>query len=583
MRTKRDNKKQTVIKQSNLFKYRYINFDNNTTTSWKFHSIYYHIFAFILIAIVAWAFYTHSSGIRFYNFNKTFKQILNILSFGNKNFETAGRASGEYTNLFVDSLKYLWITIKFALVGTFIGFLFALVTAYFSFAKTTNKITSTLLSFIILFLRSIPELVFIKLITGSVRNEFSLLFVYIWFTWLWLHKYYFEMLNSIDLEWYINSINHGNSKTRAFFKEIYPRIKNRIVALFIFSFESNIRWASILGALSLPGIGKLIYYASQTASNFDQLAVPLTVLMVFILILELLNYLFKKHLVEAKTKVIKQRNETKIQYYNRLTKKVNFNKWIIVSIFLFVFIVSIYTLSTTQLSLFDLSSLKEFLRDFFNPDFSKFSFLTKDANFNPILLFWNSFSFSLAAISLCFILTLFLIRVQCLSLNNRIKVMVFRSINVFIRLIPTIVYYYVFLSIFENDLTLLIIAIVLHQSSSQTKQLVEVIDNLDQEIIKNLKMQGYSNNQIFIRYVLPSIKVEYISLLTFYFELIFRSSITYSILTQGRLLIGTNIDRYLDPKFNDGIRTALAYVWLSTFYIIFINLISKLIIKTIKK
>ncbi|MBY7703577.1 ABC transporter permease subunit [Vibrio harveyi] len=138
--------------------------------------------------------------------------------------------------------------------------------------------------------------------------------------------------------------------------------------------------------------------------------------------------------------------------------------------------------------------------------------------------------------------------------------MVFRSINVFIRLIPTIVYYYVFLSIFENDLTLLIIAIVLHQSSSQTKQLVEVIDNLDQEIIKNLKMQGYSNNQIFIRYVLPSIKVEYISLLTFYFELIFRSSITYSILTQGRLLIGTNIDHYLDPKFNDGIRTALAYV-----------------------
>ncbi|SYV96034.1 Uncharacterised protein, partial [Mycoplasma putrefaciens] len=50
--------------------------------------------------------------------------------------------------------------------------------------------------------------------------------------------------------------------------------------------------------------------------------------MVFILFLELVNYLFKKHLLEAKTKLVfKQKNETKAQYYNRLTKNINFNKW----------------------------------------------------------------------------------------------------------------------------------------------------------------------------------------------------------------------------------------------------------------
>ncbi len=62
----------------------------------------------------------------------------------------------------------------------------------------------------------------------------------------------------------------GNSKTKAFFKEIYPRVKNRIIALFIFSFESNMRWASILGALTLPGIGKLIYYASKQITYFNE-------------------------------------------------------------------------------------------------------------------------------------------------------------------------------------------------------------------------------------------------------------------------------------------------------------------------
>ncbi|SYV96036.1 ABC-type phosphate/phosphonate transport system, permease component, partial [Mycoplasma putrefaciens] len=137
---------------------------------------------------------------------------------------------------------------------------------------------------------------------------------------------------------------------------------------------------------------------------------------------------------------------------------------------------------------------------------------------------------------------------------------IFRSINVFIRLIPVIVIFYIFKAIFDNTVTLLIICIALHQMSSQTKQLVELVDNLDQQVINNLKLQGYSNNQIFLKYVLPSIKIEFISLTVFYFELIFRSSITYSILASQDLLIGTQITNHLDPR-NFHPQIALAYVW----------------------
>ncbi|WP_434341948.1 ABC transporter permease subunit [Mycoplasma putrefaciens] len=583
MRIRKNNPNQKLVKEANFFKYRYVNLKTNTKTSWKVHAIYYHLLILVAICLIVWILYLNSSSIKFENFENVIEKLKLLFRFDNKSNLTTGEFSTNYTNLFLDSLKLLWITIKFALTGTFFGFILALITAYLSFDKTTNKYLAFIISVFILFLRAIPELVFITLITGTFRNELSLLLVYLWFTWLWLHKYYLEMLNSFDLEWYYNSINQGNSKFKAFIKEIFPRIKNRVVALFIFSFESNIRWSSILGALSLPGIGLLINYASKSTHLFNQLAIPLTVLMVFILFLELVNYLFKKHLLEAKTKLVfKQKNETKAQYYNRLTKNINFNKWITIAIFAFVTIVSIVTLTTTPLWLFNLTSVKEFLKNFFNPDFSKFSFTTNQISQNPILLFWNSFSFAITGIVLCVILTLISIRLQSLSLNKTYQVVIFRSINVFIRLIPVIVIFYIFKAIFDNTVTLLIICIALHQMSSQTKQLVELVDNLDQQVINNLKLQGYSNNQIFLKYVLPSIKIEFISLTVFYFELIFRSSITYSILASQDLLIGTQITNHLDPR-NFHPQIALAYVWIGTISILIVNLVGKLIVNKIKK
>ncbi|AEM68773.1 PhnE/PtxC family ABC transporter permease [Mycoplasma putrefaciens] len=583
MRIRKNNPNQKLVKEANFFKYRYVNLKTNTKTSWRVNAIYYHLLILVAICLIVWILYLNSSSIKFENFENVIEKLKLLFRFDNKSNLTTGEFSTNYTNLFLDSLKLLWLTIKFALTGTFFGFILALITAYLSFDKTTNKYLAFIISVFILFLRAIPELVFITLITGTFRNELSLLLVYLWFTWLWLHKYYLEMLNSFDLEWYYNSINQGNSKFKAFIKEIFPRIKNRVVALFIFSFESNIRWSSILGALSLPGIGLLINYASKSTHLFNQLAIPLTVLMVFILFLELVNYLFKKHLLEAKTKLVfKQKNETKAQYYNRLTKNINFNKWITIAIFAFVTIVSIVTLTTTPLWLFNLTSVKEFLKNFFNPDFSKFSFTTNQISQNPILLFWNSFSFAITGIVLCVILTLISIRLQSLSLNKTYQVVIFRSINVFIRLIPVIVIFYIFKAIFDNTVTLLIICIALHQMSSQTKQLVELVDNLDQQVINNLKLQGYSNNQIFLKYVLPSIKIEFISLTVFYFELIFRSSITYSILASQDLLIGTQITNHLDPR-NFHPQIALAYVWIGTVSILIVNLVGKLIVNKIKK
>ncbi|QIN42618.1 ABC transporter permease subunit [Mycoplasma capricolum subsp. capripneumoniae] len=582
MGIRQNHKKPFLVRESNFFKYRYINRITNTKTSWKFHKIYFYPLIFLVLLLVGWCFYNQASFINVDNFYQVAKKLALLFSFENKNFLDTSYISNEYTNLFLDTLRLLWITIKLALTGTFIGFILAIITSFLSFEKVNNKFLSYLISIVILILRSTPELIFITLITSTFRNDLSLLLVYIWFTWLWLHKYYIDMLNSFDLQPYYVSINQGNSKFKVFFKEIYPRIKNRVIALFIFSFEANIRWASILAALNLPGIGRLIVYGSENTAQFNQLGIPLLVLMSFILVLELLNYLFKKYLVEARSKVYKQKNETKLEYYTRLSKKLNVNKIIISLIFISLTIISIITFINIPIYIFNLDYVKSFFNNLLNPNFASFSIFNKHIENNPILLIWNSLQFTIVAMFICIIIAIIGIRLQSIRLNNLFIVIICRSLNVLIRLIPTIIYFYVFHPIFSNVLTLVIIVVSLHQASSKAKQLVEVVDNLNIQIINNLKIQGYSNNQIFLKYVLPAIKIEFISLSIFYFELIFRASITYYILSSDKLYIGYLITKYLDTKAFYP-RLAMSYVWIGTFAILTINLIARYINKKIRK
>ncbi|SOO22110.1 hypothetical protein XFF6991_4906 [Xanthomonas phaseoli pv. phaseoli] len=108
--------------------------------------------------------------------------------------------------------------------------------------------------------------------------------------------------------------------------------------------------------------------------------------MSFILVLELLNYLFKKYLAEARSKVYKQKNETKLEYYTRLSKKLNVNKIIISLIFISLTIISIITFINIPIYIFNLDYVKSFFNNLLNPNFASFSIFNKHIENNPILL-----------------------------------------------------------------------------------------------------------------------------------------------------------------------------------------------------
>ncbi|QSF13639.1 ABC transporter permease subunit [Mycoplasma sp. Mirounga ES2805-ORL] len=512
--------------------------------------------------------------------------LKNFFVFSNQSHFLSGPLSDDTTNLWVLSFGLIYITIKYTIVGTFIGFILATITAILSFNKTTNKYFAFLIKYFVLFLRAIPELVFIGLFAKIYSRGIGLFLIYVWFTWLWLHKYYIEILENTDLEAYYVSINQGNNKFKAFFKEIFPRVKNRFISLFLFSIEANMRWVSVLALLGVSGIGELIEFSRiNPPGRFTELGVPILVLMMSISILEVLNILFKKYVFEVKSIKLKfDKKASKKEIYNKLSNKINWQKVITYFLFISISIYSIFVLTTTPIFKYNSSDAITFWNAFINPDFSSLNFKSMNFKENVLLMIFQSFAFSIITIFLIFLITILLIRWMSIRLNKTYISLLSRLLNTLVRLIPTIVYFFIFNPFFISPIFLLILIITIHEASSLIKQLTEAIDNLDEEVINNLRLQGFTNNKIFFRYALPSIKNDLISLLVFYFELVFRSSITYSVLAGDELALGHNIWKNMQSTPSGWHpETAMSYIWLATIAIIFINVSGVFINKVLNR
>ncbi|QJG67040.1 ABC transporter permease subunit [Mycoplasma phocoenae] len=575
MRNRKNNSKKQIKINKNFFYYQVESYSDKSSK--KIRPFYFHIFLLLFIALIIGLWFSISNKIRIENIDIFIKKTSNLFEFKNKS-----SFWGLYTetNLIKLVFKFLYISIKYGLVGTFIGFLLAFATSLVSTELVTNKYLSKINRILILIIRAIPEIVFIKLFISTFMNEMSLLFVYIWFTWLWLHKYYCEILDTIDRHEYYVSIKQGNNKFNAFKKEILPRIKNRYLTLFLFSFESNIRWTSILGILSLPGLGALIKHGSQDTYFFKELGIPLTVLILFVLCLEFINIKLKKCLFEHKTKELKYIEKNKQDLYKKLSKKKNY-KQIILSIILVLLIVySVIVLIQTPFLTHNSNSSKQFLKAFFTPDFREMNWRGSNSIFS---LLSECFTFALLSMSLTILISLVYLRFMSTKLNNKYTYFLARNLNSLNRLIPTVVLFLLFKPLLSSPLLLILILLGIHESSNISKQLVEAIDNLDEEVIKNLKSQGYSNNYIYKKYALPSIKHIFISLSIFYFELAFRSSITYSVFANEDLHLGNEIWMNLDINTVPKPRVAMSYVWVATICILLINSINILINQKIFK
>ncbi|WP_215743455.1 ABC transporter permease subunit, partial [Mesomycoplasma hyorhinis] len=149
-----------------------------------------------------------------------------------------------------------------------------------------------------------------------------------------------------------------------------------------------------------------------------------------------------------------------------------------------------------------------------------------------------------------------------------------RFLNTLFRIIPTIIFIYLFSIFWIGTNIFLLVAVItaLRKSTSLVKQLNESINSINWEIYKTLEIQGKSKFQRIIKFVFPSIKKDYLSFLLFYFEnqvqtLILLGSVGGSLLGSKISIVGQAGER------TENILELMTYSWISWVFIAIIQLL----------
>lgn len=559
-----------ISRENKFWKFKFPS--KNQSSTWRLQNYWKGFLILIVIALVLWVVFTYdyktnsSYGLEVFKNN-----IKKLFIFQDQStFRDGG-------NLWLKSLSYLWSNLKLAISGTFIGFIFALISSFLANKNFVNKYVAYIGISLIFVLRALPEIVFITLISRSLESAEAVLFlVYIWFSWLWLHKYFAELYKDIDLKFYFLSIQMGNTKIKSFTKEVWPKFKNKALSLFLFSFESNIRWSSLLSSLGLIGIGLLTEHATKGGgSKISELLIPLIVLVSFILFIELLNYVFSKYVFVHFS--FKFSNKKK----NKELLLKNWQKYLIVILVLSVVIFSIWTTSTLNYSFLKNNFFNAYLNNLFKPDYGVFSLNEFSIEKNPILQSFQTWAHAFFVfVIMCFfvfVILPFLVHSQ----QRKITVISFQTLIVIFRTVPVIVLFYIFSVLFNSTALVVLFLLGVHNSCSFLKQLSEYANNLNQTKINQLKLLGWNKRQIYFKHILPCLKIHIITLSTIYFEIIFKSVILYSFLSTTEFSLGGYMYSHLNAKsYNPN--KAFAYMWLIVLNILILNTINYVIIRKIK-
>ncbi|RXY96060.1 ABC transporter permease subunit [Malacoplasma penetrans] len=508
------------------------------------------ILVLVVVSFIAVGFNVSPRGLLVFS-----NRISEIFSFSN--------SISDYPNysLVQLSLNFLWITIKGVLIGTTFGFILAFITSTFSNSHLfKNTILERTIRVITAFLRAFPTIIFVYLFSTIFSKNLSLVLVLFWFSWLWLHKYMSEFYQNLNYYPYYNLLIQRYSKTKSFLKTIIPQINNKFISLFLYSFDSNMRWSSILGTLGLAGIGELIEKASH--GQYSSMGIPVLTIMLFMLFLETIIFLFNRFLFVHKSVVF---NKTMKDFTSYKNIKTYIKLFLLISLVSLI-LVSLITLNWTHTS----NDGINFIKSWFNPNWN---ILSDTTNFNITLDILNLFAQVIVIMSIVFILSLLLILISCFKLFGYYS-LIGIFISTIIRSLPMIAIFFIFNPIFIDPTSTICLILAVSTSTVICKNITESINKLKSDIISSYLIQGYSKIYVFFRYILPSIKNDYVTLFLFEQESQFRELITYGAF--GASAIGFNISVYFAGTRKQW-NNMFAFVWVSFFIIVFMIAVHYLI------
>ncbi|WP_373436229.1 PhnE/PtxC family ABC transporter permease [Metamycoplasma equirhinis] len=430
---------------------------------------------------------------------------------------------------FKRSLQFLWTTVSYSVLGTILGMVVSVPLALLSsknFIK--NKFIFIPFRIIMSIIRAVPPVVFAFIFSFLFSNSLAATFSIAVFVCSLMTKWLYEDLDTYDISAYQGMQAIGNGKILAFKKSIFPYLSKRIVSYGFYSFEMVVRFAAILSIVGIPTIGQLLSDNYASIDKFSHISIVLWTLISLMILIELLNYVIKKYILEftpkhpnidAKLPFSEQVNQLK-----RQKSKIYIFKIIIA---IFIAIIFIATLLQIEWKLGNSVKIIQFetgMQKLFNPDWSLFREFAGSKT-NPIPLGFEALLIALASSIIGFIFA-FAIGIFAAKNISGYFSYIFKFVIIVLRAIPAFTFALLFLILSkESRMFAGVLALGIHSIGMLGKLIMESVEKIPRKIFQSLDSIGATWFQKVKFGVVKAILPQALSNLLYRIEINFKSTV----------------------------------------------------------
>lgn len=496
---------------------------------------------------------------------QNFKHFQNSLKhfFEYKTIQIGG-ATFSPAETFQRSLKYLWTTISYSILGTLLGILISVPLALLSsknFIK--NKFIYMPFRIIMSIFRAVPPIVFAFMFYFVLSKSLAATITIAFFIASLMTKWLYEDLDTYDFSTYNAIQAFGNNKIIAFNNSILPYLIKRIVSYGLYSFEMVVRFAAILSVVGIETIGTLLIDQYATTNNFSHLSIALWTLIAFMTLLEVFNFVIKKYFLEYTPKhpTIDEKLPLNKQIESLKKQRPKIYIWKIV--FWIALIALVIVTIATQIewkiaNKVKLNFFKNGMRKLFSPDWNLFLTPLKNSKTNPITTGFQAFFVALAS-SVVGIVFALIIGIMAARNVNKYACYPFKMLIIILRAIPLFTFVALFLLMQKDSIIFAsVLALGIHSIGMLGKLIMESVEKIPRKVFESLDALGASWFQK-IRYgVIRSIFPQVVSNFLYRIEINFKSTVVIGFV--GASSFGFQIQIYsTDPNNWDKLASYLLF------------------------
>lgn len=408
------------------------------------------------------------------------------------------------------------ITVVYASVGMSVALLMGFILSIFATnILHESRIISKLVTDLLAAMRAVHELVWALFFVASIGfSPFSAIFaIAIPYTGM-LGKVFTDIFKSVSYK-KIDALKQiGASPLQILFYGYLPEAYYDLISYSLYRYECAIRSSTILSFVGLGGIGLKIQL-SLNDMKLNEMFTYVYALITLVLVLDVWGNLYRK-----------KREKGKISVY--LFSFIILLSWVYVVVIDKGYITDIFNQKNLRYSLDFLSKLVGINHE--NPAFLNTVEIKK-----VFILMLETLQMSIISITIASLLMIITVIFATRQYSKKILFYILRGIYLVSRAVPELIWAMIIVFIIKPGIIAGALALAIHNFGILSKLCAEVIEELDQRPLSNLRVSGAGKFQVLLYGVIPMVSSRFISYIIYRWEIILRTTIVVGFVGAGGL------------------------------------------------